>query len=46
MTTHYHLSAVYALMTFALVVALFGTAHLLAISSDSRLARAWVGLGF
>lgn len=46
MTPHYHLSAVHALTVLALIVALFGTAHLLAVGSDSRLSRAWVALGF
>jgi hypothetical protein len=37
----------HAVFTVAVVVAVFGTAHLLALSSpDSRLGRAYIALGF
>jgi hypothetical protein len=46
MTPHVHISAVHGIAIIALVVAVFGTAHLLALSSDSRASRALVSLGF
>ena len=46
-TPHVHLSAVHAIAVLALVVALFGTAHLIALSHpDNRLGRALIALGF
>jgi len=46
MTPHAHISPVHGIAVIALVVATFGTAHLLALSSDSRVSRAFVSLGF
>jgi hypothetical protein len=46
MTPHTHISATHGIAVIALVVAVFGTAHLLALSSDSRAGRALVALGF
>ena len=46
MQPHVHLSAVHALALMALIVAMFGTMHLLALSHDTRLSRAYVSLGF
>jgi hypothetical protein len=46
MQPHVHLSAVAAIAIVALVVATFGTAHLLALSHDNRASRALVSLGF
>lgn len=46
MTPHVHISAVHLLATIAFAVAVFGTVHLLAISNDNRLSRAFIALGF
>jgi len=47
MTPHVHISAVHMAANMAAVVAVFGTLHLLALSSpDSRLGRAFISLGF
>lgn len=46
MTPHVHISPVHGIAVIALVVAVFGTVHLLALSSDSRPSRAFVALGF
>ncbi len=46
MQPHVHLSATHGLAVIALVVATFGTAHLIALTHDSRPARALVALGF
>lgn len=46
METHYHFTAITAIWIIALVVAVFGTAHLLSLSFDSRWSRAYVALGF
>lgn len=46
MTPHVHLSAVHAIAILALVLAVFGTAHLLALTNDNRLGRALIALGF
>lgn len=46
MTPHVHLSAVHGIVVLALVLAVFGTAHLLALSSDNRASRALIALGF
>jgi len=44
---HVHISAVHIAANIAAVVAVFGTIHLLALSSpDSRAARAFLALGF
>ena len=46
MTPHAHLSAVHGIAYIALVVAVFGTVHLLSLSNDNRASRAFVSLGF
>ena len=46
MQPHTHISAVHGIAVIALVLATFGTAHLLALSSDSRPSRALLALGF
>ena len=46
MSPHTHISAVHGIAVIALVLATFGTAHLLALSSDSRPSRALLALGF
>lgn len=44
---HVHISAVHMAANVAVVVAVFGTLHLLALSTpDSRLGRAFIALGF
>lgn len=43
---HVHMSPTHGVAVIALVIAVFGTAHLLALSSDSRPSRALVALGF
>ena len=45
MTPHVHLSAVHGIAVIALVVAVLGTAHLLALTNDNRAGRALVSLG-
>jgi len=40
-------SGVFAIVVALYVIAFFGSMHLLAISKpDSKLAQAWIGLGF
>jgi len=47
MIPHFHISGIHATVVFLFVVAVFGSAHLLAASNpDNRLASAWLGLGF
>ena len=46
MQPHAHMSATHGIAVVALVVAVFGTAHLLALSTDNRASRALVSLGF
>lgn len=47
MQPHVHLSAVHGIAVLALVTAVFGTAHLIALThEDSRAARALISLGF
>jgi hypothetical protein len=43
---HVHISPVHLIATVAFAVAVFGTIHLLALTSDNRLSRAFVALGF
>ena len=44
---HFHVSGLHTTATFLVVVAVFGTLHLLAISApDRRSAQAWLALGF
>lgn len=44
--SHVHIGAVSLLASTAAVVAVFGTVHLLALTSETRFARAWIALGF
>lgn len=46
MDPHVHISPVHLLASAAFIVAFFGTAHLVALTTDNRLTRAWVSLGF
>ena len=46
MTPHAHLSPVHAIAMTAFIIAVFGTAHLLALTNDNRVSRAFVSLGF
>lgn len=46
MTPHVHISAVHLLASVAATVAIFGTLHLLALTSDNRASRALLALGF
>jgi hypothetical protein len=43
---HVHTGAVHLMASTAAVVAVFGTIHLLALTSENRFARAWIALGF
>lgn len=44
--SHVHNGAVAILPVIAAVVAVFGTLHLLALTSENRFAKAWLSLGF
>jgi hypothetical protein len=46
MKAHVHISPVHGIAVIALVIAVFGTAHLLSLSHDNRLSRAYAALGF
>lgn len=46
MKPHVHISPVHGVAVIALVVAVFGTLHLLALTKDNRASRALVSLGF
>lgn len=47
MEPHVHMGAVAILTPVVAAIAVFGTAHLLALSAtDNRAARAWIALGF
>jgi hypothetical protein len=46
MDPHVHISPVHLAASVAAVVAVLGTLHLLALSSDSRPSRALFALGF
>lgn len=46
MQPHTHITPVHGIAVIAFTLAAFGTAHLLALSSDSRAARALLALGF
>ena len=46
MTPHVHISPVHGIAVLALIVAVFGTTHLLALTHDNRASRAFVGMGF
>jgi hypothetical protein len=43
---HAHISPIHLLASIAAVVAVFGTLHLLALTTDNRASRAYVSLGF
>lgn len=43
---HVHQGAVAVIPIIAAVVAVFGTLHLFALTSESRWAKAWLSLGF
>ena len=43
---HVHISAVHLIASMAFTIAVFGTLHLLALSNDNRLTRAFFALGF
>lgn len=45
-TPHVHISPVHGIAVIALVTAVFGTIHLLALSHDNRASRCVVSLGF
>lgn len=46
MQPHVHLSPVHGIAVVMLIIAVFGTAHLLALTLDNRFSRALVALGF
>lgn len=47
MKPHVHLTAIHGIAVVCVVIIVFGTLHLLALSSkDGRASRAWVALGF
>lgn len=46
MEAHTHISATHLIAGIAATVAVFGTLHLLALTSDSRPAKAFLALGF
>jgi hypothetical protein len=46
MEAHVHISAIHLMAGIAATVAVFGTLHLLALTSDSRPAKAFLALGF
>jgi hypothetical protein len=43
---HVHIGAVSLFAQVLAIIAVFGTIHLLSLTSDSRWARAWIALGF
>ncbi len=45
MDAHTHLSPVHAIWFALIVVIVMGTGHLLALSHDNRIGRAWLALG-
>ena len=44
--SHVHNGAVAVIPTVAIVFAVFGTLHLLALTSENRFAKAYLALGF
>jgi hypothetical protein len=46
MDPHVHISPIHLIASIAATVAVFGTLHLLALSTDNRATRAFVSLGF
>lgn len=45
-TPHVHISPVHLVATVAFAIAIFGTVHLLCLTVDNRLSRAFIALGF
>jgi hypothetical protein len=45
MTPHAHISAVHLVAALAFTVAALGTMHLIALTNDNRVSRAYVALG-
>jgi hypothetical protein len=45
-TPHVHISPVHLIATIAFAIAVFGTLHLLCLTADNRVTRAFVTLGF
>jgi len=45
-TPHVHISAVHLIAGVAATIAVFGTLHLLALTADNRVSRAFIALGF
>lgn len=43
---HVHISPVHLVATVAFSVAVFGTIHLLCLTTDNRISRAFIALGF
>lgn len=43
---HVHIGWVSMFAQVLVIIAIFGTLHLLSLTSDSRLGRAWIALGF
>lgn len=46
MNPHVHITPVHLLASLAAVIAVFGTVHLLCLTSDNRVTRAIISLGF
>lgn len=46
MKPHVHIGAVSLFASTLAIVAVFGTLHLLSLTSDNHLSRAWLALGF
>lgn len=47
MNPHFHISGLHATIIFLMVVVMFGSAHLVAMSAPSnRVSQAWLALGF
>jgi hypothetical protein len=43
---HVHISPIHLVATVAFAIAVFGTIHLLCLTTDNRLSRAFIALGF
>lgn len=43
---HVHTGSIHAAFNILAIIAIFGTLHLLALSTDSRWSKAWMALGF
>lgn len=46
MKPHVHIGAVSLMASTLAIIAVFGTLHLLALTTDSHASRAWLALGF